>query len=80
MLNEKILTSLLERLPEGTWELVCHPGYNDSELRNSNTRLLGSRQKELQVLTSAEMREVVRRAGIELVTYRDLSTPAYPTS
>src|SRR5262249_29647362 len=37
-------TSLLRRaltnLPDGTWELVCHPGYDDADLRASHTRLL----------------------------------------
>ncbi len=49
-LNEAALHSILDRLPEGTWELVCHPAYLDAELRATRTRLLQSRQIELAAL------------------------------
>ena len=32
-LNERLLRLMVENLPDGTWELVCHPGYNDADLR-----------------------------------------------
>ena len=59
-------------MPEGTWEFVCHPGYNDADLDQVQTRLRGSREQELQVLTSPEAREVLRQRKIELISYRDL--------
>ena len=37
--------ALLEKLPEGTWEFVSHPGYNDAELDRVRTRLRDSREK-----------------------------------
>lgn len=49
-LDEAELKSILRRLPEGTWELVCHPAYLDEELRATRTRLLGSREIELSAL------------------------------
>jgi chitin disaccharide deacetylase len=64
---------LLERLPEGTWEFVSHPGYNDAELNAIKTRLRDSRDKELEILTSPEIRNVIERGGFELISYRDLS-------
>jgi predicted glycoside hydrolase/deacetylase ChbG (UPF0249 family) len=45
-LDESLLRSLVEAMPEGTWELVCHPGYNDAALQQANTRLLASREVE----------------------------------
>ena len=39
-LDDSVLRSLLQAMPEGTWELVCHPGYNDQALEHANTRLL----------------------------------------
>ena len=42
----------IEDLPEGTWEFVTHPGYNDAELNNVKTRLRQSRENELEILTS----------------------------
>lgn len=71
-LDQKLLTATLEGLPEGDWELVCHPGYLDSDLQAAGTRLLQSRQTELQALTSAETREVLARRGIALISYEDL--------
>jgi predicted glycoside hydrolase/deacetylase ChbG (UPF0249 family) len=49
-LDEATLHSLLGRLPGGTWELVCHPGYLDAELQATRTRLQQSRQVERTAL------------------------------
>ncbi len=64
---------LLEKLPEGTWEFVSHPGYNDAGLDRVRTRLRDSREKELAILTSEAARESLRRENIELISYRDLA-------
>jgi predicted glycoside hydrolase/deacetylase ChbG (UPF0249 family) len=63
---------LLENLPEGTTELMCHPGYADEELRHTRTRLEESRQTELQILTDARIRKLVARQGIRLISYRSM--------
>jgi predicted glycoside hydrolase/deacetylase ChbG (UPF0249 family) len=44
------LRQALQAMPEGTWELVCHPGYCDSSLRAAGTRLLESRDIEREAL------------------------------
>lgn len=67
-----LLRALLENMPEGTWELVCHPGYNDADLDKVRTRLRASRVQELELLTSPETRHLVEALGIELITYNDL--------
>lgn len=51
-LDAETLQSILDRMPEGTWELVCHPAYLDDELRAARTRLLASREVELAALQS----------------------------
>jgi chitin disaccharide deacetylase len=61
---------LLENLPDGTTELMCHPGYADEELRGTGTRLQESRQAELQILTDTGIRKVVASRGIRLISYR----------
>lgn len=48
------VTSLLRSLPVGTWELVSHPGYNDSDLAKAHTRLLASRETEREALCAVE--------------------------
>ena len=60
---------LLRSLPEGTTELMTHPGYADQDLQNSATRLQGSRQTELLILTDVEIRNLVASQGIRLIDY-----------
>ena len=75
-LGQRFLEFLLKNLSEGTWELVCHPGYNDQQLRNVRTRLRESREDELRALTSAATRECLVLRDVELVSYRRLISPA----
>jgi predicted glycoside hydrolase/deacetylase ChbG (UPF0249 family) len=60
---------LLEILPEGTTELMCHPGYLDADLAKSATRLQASRQQELEILTDTAIRNLVASQGIRLIDY-----------
>jgi hopanoid biosynthesis associated protein HpnK len=64
-----LLRQALANLPEGTWELVCHPGYDDADLRASHTRLLASRDQERQLLTSPELRQFLDEHGIRVISY-----------
>ena len=63
---------LIESLPEGTWEFVSHPGHNDADLDKVKTRLRDSREKELAILTSASVKELLRRERVDLISYREL--------
>ncbi len=54
-LDAATITSLLRSLPEGTWELVTHPGYNDSDLARVRTRLRNSREIERQALLTISL-------------------------
>lgn len=72
MLDQKKLSQILEALPEGTWELVCHPGYSDADLQAAGTRLTKSREIELSALTSEETKKTLVRRQIELISYADL--------
>jgi hopanoid biosynthesis associated protein HpnK len=71
-LDESLFLAITQSIPDGTWEFVCHPGYNDAALRAANTRLRESRELELRVLTLPGAREILTRQGIELISYRDL--------
>ena len=70
-LNQKLLRLMVENLPDGTWELVCHPGYNDAELRGIRTRLREAREQELRILTSPATRALLAAHGIEIVSFRE---------
>ena len=63
-------------IPEGTWEFVCHPGYNDAALDRVRTRLRASRALELEVLTSPKAREVLTARHIDVTDFTKLSPPA----
>jgi hopanoid biosynthesis associated protein HpnK len=72
----------LRHLPvEGTYEFVCHPGYNDTDLSAAGTRLLQSRETELAVLCSPEARAELQAANVELINYWNLapSTASNPS-
>jgi chitin disaccharide deacetylase len=68
------LVELAAALPEGTTELMCHPGYCGAALRSARTRLKESRERELEALCSAEVRAALERHGIELVNYRTMES------
>jgi chitin disaccharide deacetylase len=72
-LDEALFYALADIIPEGTWEFVCHPGYNDAHLQRSNTRLRESRETELRVLTMPAVRQLLAQENIELISYRDLA-------
>jgi predicted glycoside hydrolase/deacetylase ChbG (UPF0249 family) len=71
-LDEDLFAAIVGSLPEGTWELVCHPGYCDQDLRAVQTRLRESREQELRVLTSAAARQAIEAARVKLISYDDL--------
>jgi len=71
-LDQQILLRILKVLPEGTWEMVCHPGYSDADLQAAGTRLTQSREIELAALTSVETREALAHEKIDLISYADL--------
>ncbi len=72
VLDEKLFRAVAAVIPEGTWEFVCHPGYNDDDLKSAQTRLRESRETELRVLTMPKVRELLAAQGIALASYRDL--------
>jgi len=67
------ILDLLEILPKGTTELMCHPGYVDEDLAQSRTRLQDSRASELAILTDTEVRKSVASHGIRLINYNQIS-------
>ncbi|HEV3305441.1 MAG TPA: ChbG/HpnK family deacetylase [Candidatus Sulfotelmatobacter sp.] len=71
-LDAKLFRAIAAIIPDGTWEFVCHPGYNDSDLQQANTRLRESRETELQVLTLPAARQLLEDQGIRLISYHEL--------
>lgn len=67
ILNSAAVRSLLTTMPEGTWELVTHPGYNDADLAKVRTRLRASRDIEREALQA--IREFPK---MTLINFRSL--------
>jgi chitin disaccharide deacetylase len=68
-----LLRQTLANLPEGTWEFVCHPGYNDADLRAAGTRLVDSREMERRLLSSADLRQFLEEQKIQIISYREFA-------
>ena len=63
--------ALLRNLPPGFSEFVSHPGYVDDDLRRWST-YLAQREREREVLLSAEFRSAIEASGVRLAGYRDI--------
>ncbi len=66
-LDADAVRSLMQRLPQGTWELVTHPGYNDADLGRIRTRLRASRDVERTALLA--LREF---PALELISFAQM--------
>ena len=66
------LLDLIERLPAGASELMCHPGYEDAELDGVKTRLRASRTNELELLTDPDVVAKLKENGVKLINFSDL--------
>ena len=76
-LTSVTLTQILSVLPpSGTFELVCHPGYNDADLDRIPTRLRSHRQIELHALLAAIPTVLSQPNAPSLIHYGNLNSPA----
>jgi predicted glycoside hydrolase/deacetylase ChbG (UPF0249 family) len=64
---------LLQNMPAGTWELVCHPGYIDVALRHVETRLIETRETERLALIDALENPPADLPRIDLIHYGEFS-------
>ncbi len=74
-LNADTLAQTLAALPsDGTFELCCHPGYNDADLDAVTTRLRSSRDIERQALLSTIPQILSQPNAPELIHYGNLGS------
>jgi chitin disaccharide deacetylase len=72
-LDRAELEAILRNLPEGTSELMCHPGYADRVLRQTHPWLAKQRERELEALTCPETVKLITTLGIQLIHYGKLT-------
>ena len=75
-LDGEAIRALLRAMPEGTWELVCHPGYLDPALRGAGTRLLESREQEREALLQTIPQAAAADPELRLIDFRQLAEPS----
>ena len=66
------LAGLIRQLPEGVTEFMCHPGFCTAELQAARTRLKESRRRELDALTSAQVRKAIEESEVTLTRYAEI--------
>ncbi len=72
LLDEDILVNLIRNLPNGTTELMCHPGFFTKDLKEAKTKLKESRKIELNALISKKVIEEIRKNNIKLINYSNI--------
>jgi chitin disaccharide deacetylase len=82
-LNSTTLSAILHAMPSGTWELVCHPGYNDRDLDAVRTRLRVTRDIERATLLEEFFAAAPQHSHPSLpqiINYRDAAQLAATTT
>lgn len=69
--TEENLRRLLWQLPEGTSELMCHPGRADEELRRDSS-YAAEREREVEVLADPALFAFLEELDITLITFDEL--------
>jgi hopanoid biosynthesis associated protein HpnK len=74
LLDTASIQALFSKIPEGTTEIMCHPGYFDEDLSAASTRLKNQRERELAVLTNQDLKPLAESLNIQFITYRELAS------
>lgn len=73
-LDAETLRAFLKAMPDGDWELCCHPGYVDAALEGVRTRLRQSREIERKALEDV----VPSASGFSLIHFGQLAQTEAP--
>ncbi len=74
-MNAEFLRRTLQAMPDGTWELVCHPGYRDPDLDAAGTSLLAAREIEREALQ--EVIPGVANRDVSLIHFGQLKAASF---
>lgn len=65
------LLNILKEVPDGTSELMCHPGYVDDAFARESIYNF-QRERELKILTDPSVKDAIESQNIELISFADL--------
>lgn len=68
-LTRPALEQILRKIPDGLYELICHPGEDDAETRTRYSHWGYRWAEELEALTVPETRVVLKEQGIALTSF-----------
>ena len=68
-LTRSALEQILRKIPDGLYELICHPGEDDAETRTRYSHWGYRWAEELEALTARETRVVLQEQGIVLTSF-----------
>ena len=65
------LLNIITSVPDGTTEVMCHPGYTDNAFASESV-YNNQRDRELDILTDPTIKEAIQANGIQLITFAEL--------
>jgi predicted glycoside hydrolase/deacetylase ChbG (UPF0249 family) len=65
------LNRIVKEIEDGTYEIMCHPGYTDPILLGASS-YARQREVELEVLTDPAIKQNILANGIQLISFADL--------
>jgi predicted glycoside hydrolase/deacetylase ChbG (UPF0249 family) len=68
-LTRSALEQILRKIPDGLYELICHPGEDDADTRRRYGHWGYRWAEELEALTAPETRVVLKEQGITLTSF-----------
>jgi len=68
-LTPSALEQILRRIPDGLYELICHPGEDDADTRTRYSHWGYQWAEELKALTAPETQVVLKEHGITLTSF-----------
>ena len=68
-LTRRALEQILRKIPDGLYELICHPGEEDADTRTRYSHWGYQWAEELKALTAPETQVVLKEHGIALTSF-----------
>src|SRR5213592_1547313 len=68
-LTRSALEQIFRKIPDGLYELICHPGEDDAGTRTRYSHWGYRWAEELEALTAPEMRVFLKEQGIALTSF-----------
>ena len=71
LVTREELRSIINQVNDGTFEIMCHPGYADAILLSASS-YAKQRETELEILTDPAIKQEIHNLGIELISFADI--------